>query len=110
MADEGTNPRPDRKRPRTDASSYADDDTDTKKVFTNHPDLYFEDGNVILRCERTLFCVHRSLISKHSEIFRDLFGSETKKPQEFFRGCLFIPLDDDVNDMETLLNTIYDGL
>jgi hypothetical protein len=32
------------------------------------------------------------------------------KPQEHFRGCLFIALDDDANDMESLLGIIYDGL
>lgn len=102
-------PTPDRKRPRT----YSNPD-EHRKVFTNHPTLYFEDGNVILKCGWTLFCVHRSLLSKHSEVFRGLFtpaqaGAEVK-PQEFFRGCLFIALDDNSNDMESLLDTIYDGL
>jgi len=82
------------------------------KVFTDHPTLYFEDGNVILKCRWTLFCVHRTLLSKHSEVLQRIFtpaGPEAK-PQEFFRGCLLIALDDEADDIECLLNTIYDGL
>jgi len=51
-------------------------------------------------------------LSKHSEVLQGIFtpaGPEAK-PQEFFRGCLFIALDDDADDIECLLNIIYDGL
>jgi hypothetical protein len=102
---------PDRKRART----HPDDDTDNteeSKVFKDHETLYFEDGNVILKCGWTLFCVHRTLLSKHSETFRELFAPPDagEKPQEFFRGCLLITVDDNPADMESLLNVIYDGL
>jgi hypothetical protein len=104
-ADACRDPSPDRKRIRTDSD-------EPRKVFANHQTLYFDDGNVILKCDRTLFCVHRTLLSKHSEVLQGLFtpaGPEAK-PQEFFRGCLFIALDDDADDIECLLNIIYDGL
>jgi hypothetical protein len=92
------------KRPRTS--------DEHRKVFTNHSTLYFEDGNVILKCHWTLFCVHRTLLSKHSEVFRGLFSPADgdAKPQEFFRGCLIVALDDQPDDMETLLDVIYDGM
>lgn len=99
---------PDRKRPRQHSVSDAKEHV---KVFANHPTLYFEDGNVILRCGKTLFCVHRTLLTKHSEVFRGIFTARPEgKPQELFRGCLFIALEDAPDDMESLLNTIYDGL
>lgn len=99
---------PDRKRLRkcspSNTGEYA-------KVFADHPTLYFEDGNVILRCGKTLFCVHRTLLAKHSEVFRGIFTAQPDgRPQELFRGCLFITLEDAPDDMESLLNTIYDGL
>lgn len=105
-ADACNHPSPHRKRPRTDSNS-----DEQAKVFTNHPSLYFEDGNVVLKCGWTLFCVHRTLLSKHSEVFRRMFTPVAEaKPQEFFRGCLLVALDDSADDMQNLLDIIYDGL
>lgn len=81
------------------------------KAFINHPALYFDDGNVILSCGSTLFRVHRSLLSKHSAVFRERFQppAEDVKPQ-ILRGFPHLILDDTSEDMEALLNVIYDGL
>jgi len=91
----------DRKRPRK-----LDPEEAVNSQLTNHPNLYFEDGNVIMKAGNTLFCVHRTILSKHSTVFRDLFAQNT----ETLRGLPSFTLDDGKDDMESLLNTVYDGM
>jgi hypothetical protein len=94
----------DRKRSRIELDTEAS----ANAQLTNHQTLYFEDGNVIIRLKvgSTLFCVHRTLLSKHSTVFRDLFAQN----HETLRGYPSLTVDDDKDDMESLLNAIYDGL
>jgi hypothetical protein len=92
-----------RKRPRTELDAEAA----AIAQLTNHPTLYFEDGNVIIRLKTaSAYCVHRTLLSKHSTVFRDLFAQNTQT----LRGYPSLTVDDNADDMESLLNTIYDGL
>lgn len=93
------NQEPDRKRPRHEMDA---------ELLTNHPTLYFDDGNLILQCHKTLFCVHKSLLSKHSPVFRDILAPGPQLLE--LRGKTLLKLPDDRDDMEALLGTIYDGL
>ena len=81
------------------------------RVYVNHRTLYFDDGNVVLSCGSILFRVHRSLLSKHSSVFLERFQppQEDVKP-EILNGLPHVVLDDTSEEMEALLNTIYDGL
>jgi len=97
---------PDRKRPRIDEPASSD----SPPNFTDHPTLYFGDGNVILRCQKTYFRVHRTLLTKNSPVFRDILVERDRVGGDYFRGCILLSLDDDVDDMEQLLNRVYDGL
>lgn len=92
----------DRKRPRTELDAEAV----ANAQLTNHPSLYFEDGNVIMKTGNTLFCVHRTILSKHSIVFRDLFAQNTQA----IRGLPSLTVDDGKEDMESLLNAVYDGM
>ena len=98
---------PDRKRPRVEEPVAPQGTLN----FINHPTLYFADGNVILRCQETYFRIHRTLLSKNSPVFRDLFAERDRGGNgNQFRGCIIVVLDDDAYDMEQLLNRVYDGL
>ena len=77
-----------------------------QKPFKDHPTLYLDDGNVIITAGKTLFRVHVSLLSKHSSVLRDLFRTR----HDTFRGLQHITVDDSSEDMEALLNVIYDGM
>ncbi|KAI0761372.1 hypothetical protein BD413DRAFT_495714 [Trametes elegans] len=77
-----------------------------EKPFTNHPTLYFDDGNAILRAGRTLFCVHKSLLSKHSIVLGELL----ERPHERFRGLVHVVMEESAEEVEALLNVVYDGL
>jgi hypothetical protein len=92
----------DRKHPHIELDAEATADAQ----LTNHPTLYFEDGNVILKTGCTLFRVHRTILSKHSAVFRDLLAQNTQT----LCGFPSLIVDDDKDDMENLINTIYDGL
>ncbi|KAI0324294.1 hypothetical protein GY45DRAFT_1263095, partial [Cubamyces sp. BRFM 1775] len=94
--------QPERKRPRL----LSEEDEADEKPFVNHPSLYFDDGNVILAAGRTLFCVHRSLLSKHSPVFQDLFDGARDR----HRGLLHVPMEETADEVEALLNVVYDGL
>jgi len=80
-----------------------------RKALQNHPTLYYDDGNLILSCGSTLFRVHRSVLSKHSPVFRTLFERDEDTKTETLRGCLHVALDDTKEEIEALLNVIYDG-
>ncbi|OSC99302.1 hypothetical protein PYCCODRAFT_1373396, partial [Trametes coccinea BRFM310] len=82
------------------------DDEKDEKPFIDHSTLYFDDGNVILGAGRTLFCVHRSLLAKHSVVLRDLFDHS----KEQFRGVLYVRMEETAEEVEALLNMVYDGL
>lgn len=49
-------------------------DAQTGMRLKRHPALWLEDGSVICRVEDTLFCVHMSVLARHSLCFRDMFA------------------------------------
>ncbi|KZV65197.1 hypothetical protein PENSPDRAFT_690124 [Peniophora sp. CONT] len=50
-----------------------DGETQSSDNITRHEKLWFDDGNIVLRCSQTDFRVHRSLLALHSEVLRDMF-------------------------------------
>jgi hypothetical protein len=66
-----------------------------------------DDGNVILECGKTLFRVHRTVLSKHSPVFRELLAPE--REHNTFRGCILINLEVDKAGTEFILEVLYGG-
>ncbi|GBE89303.1 hypothetical protein SCP_1503110 [Sparassis crispa] len=66
-------------------------------------------GNIILISHRTAFRIHRGMLSRHSDVFRDLFTV----PQPAIEGRLFdcpvIHLPESPADLRYLLGVLYDG-
>lgn len=100
------------KRPRADGDA---EPTPTCQ-YTVEPDLWFEDGNIILVSAQpnpTGFRVHRSLLARNSEFFRDMF--QLARPEDDVGGlesstglqCTVLPLMDSAPDIQTFLNMIY---
>ncbi|KAI1795188.1 hypothetical protein LXA43DRAFT_993832 [Ganoderma leucocontextum] len=43
------------------------------KVQMKHHDYYFDDGNIVFEVEGILYRLHRSILERHSPVFRELF-------------------------------------
>lgn len=85
-------------------------------TYTRHPDLWFNDGSVILKAETVLFRVHMSILSRHSVFFKDMFtlpqppeSSSTQAQDEIVEGCPVVSLQDSPDDLASLLVALYDG-
>jgi len=73
---------------------------------------WFDDGNVILHAENTQFRLHRSLLSRHSNIFKDMFSlpQPATDPDLSPEGCPVVFLSDKVTDLECVMSVIYDSI
>ncbi|KAF8518709.1 hypothetical protein BU17DRAFT_76104 [Hysterangium stoloniferum] len=79
-----------------------------------HSDLWFDDGSIVLRAKEPvmLFRVHRALIARHSEVFRNMFmipQPQTRGDTELVEGCPVVDIYDSANDVSSLLRALYDG-
>ncbi|EPQ60290.1 hypothetical protein GLOTRDRAFT_135000 [Gloeophyllum trabeum ATCC 11539] len=96
------------KRPRIQDASPSDSIVDVKK----HPSLYLSDGNIVLYSaasegEAVAFCVHRSMLSKVSLIFADMFSLPPSDVNEQHEGRPVVRMQDRASDLEQLLKILY---
>lgn len=76
--------------------------------YQRHPDLWFDDGSIVLKVQTTLFKVHRTLLSSHSTVFADIFSVPQPATQDQVEGCTIVEAPDSANDFTCLLKAIYD--
>ncbi|KIJ55806.1 hypothetical protein M422DRAFT_200144 [Sphaerobolus stellatus SS14] len=107
---------PELKRQRTveNLEEVARPSSATMQSKPRHSDLWFDDGSVVLRaeCPTMLFRVHRALIARHSEVFRNMFEipqPPNNEQSEMIEGCPVIDLHDNSADLASLLCALYDG-
>lgn len=95
------------------AGTLHDPDPDVR-----HPDLWFDDGSIILRAQHILYRVHASLLSRKSQFFRDMFSlpqppktDSLPSPdgQAYLDGCPLVCLHDTAEDVSSMLKAMYDG-
>jgi hypothetical protein len=86
----------------------SDDEAEDQRVRSMY---WFEDGNIVLQAEETLFRVHQSVLSRHSSIFKDTFAMPQPPSQEnkYTEGCPVLPLSDTAEDINNLLSLLYDN-
>ena len=83
--------------------------------LTHSPDLWFDDGSVVLHVESTLFKVHRSILSSNSEVFCGMF-SVPQPPTNMnisdgvIDGCPVVHLPDHAMDWTHVLKALYDAM
>jgi hypothetical protein len=87
------------------------EDTETQPLQRSR--FWFDDGNVILQAENTQFRVHRSLLSLHSNVFKDMFSMP--QPMDTattlnVEGCPIITLSDKASDLEHVLSIFYENV
>ncbi|KAF7294471.1 BTB domain-containing protein [Mycena kentingensis (nom. inval.)] len=109
---------------------YVQDGRDTRiydsagTLLNKHDDLWFADGSIIMQAESTLFRVHKSYLSRHSVLFKDIFmlpqpprsrsrsvGSEVLDSAvlEELESCPVVFLHDKAQDVTVFLRALYDG-
>ncbi|KAL1720869.1 hypothetical protein EV715DRAFT_288795 [Schizophyllum commune] len=72
-------------------------------------DIWFDDGNIILQAENLLFRVHRSLLARHSPVFKDVFDIPQPESslEALIEGCPVVHLTDKVTDVEFMLKRLF---
>ncbi|KAI0314591.1 hypothetical protein OF83DRAFT_436044 [Amylostereum chailletii] len=89
------------KHPRTEEGA-----PDASALPEKYKELFFDDGNIILQCQDAIFRVHRSVLSVHSEVFRDMFAVGT--PQDSLaEGVAVVHMPDPAEDMYHLIKMFY---
>ncbi|KAH9929673.1 uncharacterized protein B0H18DRAFT_873780 [Fomitopsis serialis] len=88
----------------------------------HHPDLYFDDGNVVLSGRAQdgsvqYFRVHHSVLCRHSPVLADMFAlpplrasSSRDVLEETYDGVLHVQMPDSAEDLASFLGVLYDPL
>ncbi|EIW56221.1 uncharacterized protein TRAVEDRAFT_50703 [Trametes versicolor FP-101664 SS1] len=71
-----------------------------KAVLEPHPELYFDNGDII-------YCVHTSLLSFHSVVFSNLFADGSGKVDSPHDGRPVVLMPDEAGDLSQLLSYVY---
>jgi hypothetical protein len=76
-------------------------------------DLYFEDGNIIISAngasgDLVYFRVHKSLLSKQSSVFKDMFSLPSPSEVDIYDGLPLVHFHDDAKELKQFLQVIYD--
>ncbi|KAG6914731.1 hypothetical protein DXG01_015698 [Tephrocybe rancida] len=74
-------------------------------------EFWFSDGSIILIVQNVAFRVHKSILSKHSEVFSDLFKvPQPRNDAETMDGVAVVNLSDDLKDFKDVLGALYEPL
>ena len=78
-------------------------------------DIWFEDGNVVVIAQTTAFRFHKSVVSLHSSVFRDIFSIPQpslvgEEADQGFDGCPVVHVSDTSYDFRELIRAIYCGV
>jgi len=76
-------------------------------------DLYFEDGSIIISANDTggdlvYFRVHKSVLSKQSSAFKDMFSLPSPSEVELYDSLPLVHVHDDAKDLKQFLQVVYD--
>jgi hypothetical protein len=91
-------------------------DSDQAQLFPSVADsvrsaeVWYDDGNLVLQAENTLFRVHRSILTRKSAVFSEMLAvpQPDKSSEKAVDGCEVVQLGDDTAyDMEQVLRAIY---
>lgn len=79
-----------------------------------HPDLYFEDGNIVLLAENTYFKVYKGTLTRNSTVFHDILSipqePTSTTDSEQYDSCPLIELLDFSEDVEHILSALYNEI
>jgi len=88
-------------------SELSEDIEDHSDVTIHHETFYFEDGNIEMLCEHTLFRVHSTTVSFSSPKLRDILSQSALLRAPTLEGCPRITITNTAQDFAVLLKMIY---
>lgn len=81
------------------------------KELQQNEEFWFSDGSIILVIEDVAFCVHKSILGKHSKVFADLFTiPQPLNGVEKIGNIPAVRLDDGLDDFTDVLRALYEPL
>ena len=85
-------------------------DTEPTPAVTRS-EYWLDDGNIVLQAENVQFRVHRSVLARQSNVFKDMFGMpQPLQPEEpTVDGCPIVWLSDAADDVKMMLAAFYDN-
>lgn len=95
------------KRTRSDDEAAPHGDPLASNTLDNvkrDPDLWLEDGNIVLMARDAAFRIYRGLLVKQSTVFADMFATGTPTSDESLDGCPVFRLSDAPGDLKHLLH------
>lgn len=91
--------------PTSDETTLKEEDS----AIHPHPEMSFDDGNIMIVAEKTSYRVHRSVLSRKSALFKDLLSLPQPDSEEMLDGLPIVRLLDSADDVTVLLDAIYNG-
>lgn len=91
------------KRPRTNSLSSNAWPSNTRPS----KEVWYEDGNVVLTAEDVAFKVHRSILCRSSDVFRDMFEVAQPSPSNPIDGLPTVHLSDTPEELALFLKLVY---
>ncbi|KAH8826503.1 hypothetical protein DL96DRAFT_1711073 [Flagelloscypha sp. PMI_526] len=69
-------------------------------------DLWFDDGNLVIKASNRLFKVHRGTLAAQSPVFADMLSLPPSQDQEILDGCPLVEMPDEPMSVEFFLRAI----
>lgn len=70
--------------------------------------VWYDDGNIILQAQDTLFKVHKGILAQNSSVFQDMFSlpQPPSVDTDLVEGCPVVQLSDTAEEVECVLQAI----
>ena len=85
-------------------------DLDTEPLQANG--LWFEDGNIVLQAQNSVYKVYRGILIRESTLFESMFSlpqPDSPNPgPDAYDGCQLVEMHDDPSELEHFLNCLFD--
>ena len=86
-----------------------DVDAKTPPAPERCPDLWYDDGTVVLQAGSRRFRVYRGILCAHSSVFSDMFSFPQPVSEETFEGNPLVHMPDAPSDLYYFLKTLHDA-
>ncbi|KAF7297738.1 BTB domain-containing protein [Mycena kentingensis (nom. inval.)] len=89
------------------AKRPCDNGPEPESAITRSPDYWFDDGSIVLQVESTQFRIAKSMLARHSSVFKDMLSLPLPSDEPLIEGCPVVVLPDSSADWTRLLEVMY---